>query len=265
MPRFSDEQKKAASKNKLRIERLAAATVPAAGAAVLIPGFGPLVSVGVGVIGFAIFWRAGRQERIIIDPARDDFSLPTEPEPPRFDTAVFGDSRLAGAVADFVRVTDELAALFEAVVVAVERASGAEQAGDHSMMEARTVEALTFAEQASAQLFWSSDYARAIAEALSDFAEFQLPTLPADLPVPLGQVLSEEIVEQAERIGVPRDFLYSAEIKTLPDAPIRDLIEVLGDTAEADAEYAGTIRDAISAETFIEGVEGLEGMGREPA
>lgn len=228
MPRFTQEQKDAAFRNQERALNVVGAAGIAAAAAPLIPVAGIFVAIGVATVGAAIAWRGSRQGRIVRDPERDDFHIETTLEPARFNIDGFGGSGVEVAAADFVRVSDELARLFEAIVVAVERAAGAEQAAEPGFVQARAAEALAFAERASGQLYSSSDHARALAETLQEYADVDFP--PSAPPSP-------------------------------GDKPVQQLIDALVELGEADAEYAGAIQEALRAGSFL---EGLEGMGNEP-
>jgi hypothetical protein len=168
MPRFSQDQKDAARRNETWATNTGHAALALAAVTQVVPVAGIPAGPLLALVGAVALWRAKSQDRIAADPPRDDYYAETTLEPAWMSTEHFGDSEIQAAGAAFARVTDDLARLFEAVVVAVERAEGAERAGDFASMQVRTAEALAFAKSAADQLRWSSRYAAALAQAVRD-------------------------------------------------------------------------------------------------
>ena len=73
------------------------------------------------------------------------------------DTIVLGPTRVEAAAAELMRVIDETTRAFDAMILALERASGAERASESALAEARSTEAFDFAQQASNGLAASSE------------------------------------------------------------------------------------------------------------
>lgn len=217
MPRPSQAAKDAAFRNQNRASGVAVAAGPAVGAAALIPGAGPFVALGIAAVGAAFGIRAIIQGRIVHDPPRDDYTVATTMPPPRFDTSVLGQSDLERSAAELIRVNDETTRAFEAMIVALERASGAELANDAAMTDARVAEAVDFALRASEGLQQSSERTGPFRSALDEIRPDALTAL--------------------DEVGIPREYLPRAEPQPSAD-PIADLSDSLGQSAESDYEFA---------------------------
>jgi hypothetical protein len=219
VPRLTQDQKEAAFHSQQQATGAAVTAGAVAAGTALIPGFGLFISAGVGMIGAALSFRALRQGKLHHDPPRSDFRSETTLEPPAFNPDALGD--LPIDVAPFVRVTDELARIFGAMDVAIERASGAELENDAEMAQARSAEVLAFADRASARLIDSSELTGPLRAALRERA--------SGLPLP------------------PFAFFEP----TSRD-PVDQLIRALGLVAEADSEYAVRIRADLQQGVLLE-------------
>jgi hypothetical protein len=231
MSRPSQATKDAAFENQNQASVVAIATAPAAGLVALIPVAGPFVVVGILAVGAGYGLRALRQGRIVHDPPRHDFSVPTTLPPPMVAMKVFSDTALDAPASGLVRATDETARAFEAMVLALERASGAEIAGDGAMEEARLGEAFEFAQLASDGLLASSEFAGPFRDALEEFRD------------PAFAVL--------EALGLPRDHLRTI-VEVASDDPVTDLSLAVGRAAESDYGLAEYLRGAIADRSLIQ-------------
>lgn len=189
MPRPTKRQKDAAFNQQQATSAVAIGAGTAAVGLAFIPVAGLFVAAGAVVVGGALSLRALHLGRIAHDPPRDDYGLRTTVEPALLDTAGLGESDAERAAAEFAGVVEEEARILDALVVARERASGAELANDAAMVEARTAEVLDFANQASERFVTSSELADRLSEALNQFSE--APGPPLDLPTTLERALPD--------------------------------------------------------------------------
>jgi hypothetical protein len=249
MPRPTKRQKDAAFNQQQATSAAAIAAGTAAVGVAFIPLAGPFVAAGAALVGGALSLRALHLGRLAHDPPRDDYRLPTAVSSSALDTAGLGESDVERAEAEFANVVDEEARIVDALVVALERAWGAELANDATMVEARTAEALDFANQASERFVTSSELAHRLSEALNQFSESPAP--PLDLPTSLERALPDEVVTQVESRGIPFDYINTL-IEVIPERPVAELIRRLETLAEADLDYARFLRTSLSEGAFLE-------------
>jgi hypothetical protein len=249
MPRPTKRQKDAAFNQQQATSAAAIGAGTAAVGLAFIPVAGPFVAAGAVVVGGALSLRALHLGRLAHDPPRDDYRLPTTVSSSALDTAGLGESDVERAEAEFANVVDEEARIVDALVVALERASGAELANDATMVEARTAEALDFAHQASERFMTSSELAHHLSEALNQFSESPAP--PLDLPTTLERALPDEVATQVESRGIPFDYMNTL-IEVIPERPVAELIHELETLAEADLDYARFLSASLSEEAFLE-------------
>ncbi len=249
MTELSAEQKATASENQDRANYAALAAAPAAAGALFIPIAGPFVALGIVTIGSAIGAVGVHQGKLARDPPRDDFDIETTLGPHLFDPTLLGTSRFEVNAAEFVRIEDQIARLSDAFVRALERASGAELAGDRVMFEQREAEALRFAERLGSQLEVSAEKTGLVRADLARFSG--VPFTPPPLPTTLAGVLEDELVNRLEQSGVPHGYL-ATEIESMPDDPVGQFADALAAMAEANYASALGIRDALRDGTLIE-------------
>jgi hypothetical protein len=249
MPRPTKRQKDAAFNQQQTTQAAAIGATTAAVGLAFIPVAGVFVAAGVAIVGGALSLRALHLGRLAHDPPRDDYRLPTTVASGALDTAGLGESDVERAAAEFASSVDEEAQIVDALVVALERASGAELANDATMVVARTEEALDFANQASERFVTSSQLAHRFSEALNQFSESPAP--PLDLPTTLERALPDEVVTQVESRGVPFDYMKTL-IEVIPERPVAELIRELETLAEADLDYARFLSASLSEGAFLE-------------
>lgn len=231
MPRVSEAAKDAAFNNQNRASAVVIAAGPAGAAAALIPVAGPFVAAGIGLVAAGFGWRALGQGKIVRDPPRDDYDVLTSLPPPVIDTTVRGDTALELAAADLARATDETMRAFEAMTVALERASGAELAGDSDMEAHRTQEVFKFAQLASGGLMASSELVGPFRGALEGS--------------------HADILGALEAAGLPRDHFRFSET-LMSDDPVDELSSRLGQAAESDYEFSQFLRSAVAERSLLQ-------------
>ena len=103
----------------------------------------------VGGVAAALSIRGTLLGKVVRDPPRDDFRQQTEPAESRLDLDPLRESPFGEPAIGLIAAVDETNRLLDAMVTALERASGAELANDLDAAEARLGEAYRFAESAS--------------------------------------------------------------------------------------------------------------------
>jgi len=247
-------QKEAAARTEDKVDAAAKASIPASACATLIPGAGLFVAAGIALVGGGLSFWARKLHKLGVDPPRDDFDQETIIGPPVLRPRVLGGTSVEEAAVEFVRTEDELARILEAMITAIERASGAELENRTAMAEARTAEVLTFADMLSSRLVESGGATDALRQALQEYAgPIEFPDSPGQLNLFLG----EDITAQLEEMGVDRQDLV-AMIKIIPDDPIGYLDTTLADASEADREFGLGLKAALLEETLLEPEAGMD-------
>lgn len=239
-----------------------------------IPVAGPFAAAGFGAVGAVLSIRGIRLGKVVRDPPRDDFRHETEPVVSRLDLDPLRESPLGEPVIVLVAAVDETNRLLDAMVTAVERASGAEIAGDREAAEARLSEAYRFAEALSVGFRTSSAGAGQLAEAMMPYQDVRVPN---DTPLrrmvrqvrrqlsrsTLASELPSDILQALEQMGFTRDELQ-IPLHVAEDAfPIRRLVSDLEDLAEVDSLYGRYLADAASAAQAFEQEQVYEDAGAE--
>lgn len=249
MAKLPKELKDKAARSESKATNVAIASGPAGALGSLIPGAAPFVLVGAALIGAAAALRAKKQHQLVIDPPRDDFDQETTIGPPTLSPHVLEDTAVEHAAVDFARTQEEMARIIEAMVTAIERASGAELANDAAMLEARTNEVADFAGLLSNLLDASSSVTGSLREALDPYSgPARINEIP---PTNLAVALGDDLVAQLESMGIPRDDL-TAPIEEVPEDPVGSLSVALGEAAEADYEFSVGLRHALEEGTLLE-------------
>jgi hypothetical protein len=240
-------QKDAAERSQDKAQTGAELSGAASFGVAFIPGPGPFIGGGILIFGLVLGRRARKQAKIVKDPPRDDYDQTTVLRPLVFSPRALGDSTVEEVAVRAAGIQDRLAQIIDAMVIAIERASGAELAGKFAMAEARTAEALHFAEMLSSRLLASSE---AIGELHNALAEYSGPVkVPGSMR--LSRALGDDVTAQLEAMGVSSDDL-AMSIETLPDDPVGDFGSAIAETAEADYAFATVIQRALSDGTLLE-------------
>jgi len=248
VPRPSQHAKDAAYRSQNKAAAVAAAAGGAAGGAALIPIVGPFVAAGIGAVGAVFGFRAIIQGKVVHDPPRGDYFVPTALEPPVFGPGVLGDSPVERTGAELVAVNDEAARALAAMVIAVERASGAELAGDTTAATTRVNEAFEFAQIASRGLVTSSELNYPFMQALAE--------IPGEVASPqphrsLASQLPQPTLTKLRAAGVPDRYLQ-ANVRASKRDPITALTDALSQSAEADYEFGQYVERAVNDNTLLE-------------
>ena len=191
---------------------------------------GPFIAAGIAAVGAAFGFRAIKLGKVVRDPPRDDYSTPTPLSDPPIDMTTVGDSPVESAAAALVESVDTCNRALEAMMLALERASGAELAGDAEMLEARVAEVFEFARLTKDSLWASSELAGPFRTALDE--------LRVDILAPLDEA------------GVPRGYLRPTG-ESISDDPVADLDMAMGLMAESDYEFAQFLEDAVADQSLI--------------
>ena len=252
MARLTEAKKNAISKSADKVTLAGIAAQPAAYFAVLIPGAGPFVAGGLVLAGAALGIRALWQNKLARDPPRDDFDQETTLGPSTLSPRVIGDTDFERAAVDFVRIEDEIARIIEAMVTALERASGAELAGQSAMAEAREAEVLQFGEMLASRLAASGDVTADVRGSLKQtINEHPSPRELEDFPPTLATSLGEELASQLESMGISGRDLQGLTGPVAQD-PIEYLDEALAELAEGDQELRLNLRAWLLDGTLLE-------------
>jgi hypothetical protein len=124
MPRLSQPTKDGAFENQNQATAVTIAATAAAGLTALIPVAGPFVAAAIGLVGAGFGWRALKQGKMVHDPPRDDYQIPTTLSPPLIEAGDPGDTALDTSAAELARATDRAMRALDAMMLALERASG---------------------------------------------------------------------------------------------------------------------------------------------
>jgi hypothetical protein len=247
MPRPSQDAKDAAYRSQNKAAAVAATAGGAAGGAALIPIVGPFIAAGIGAVGAAFGFRAIVQGKVVHDPPRADYFVPTALDPPVFGPGILGDSPVERIGAELVAVNDEAARALAAMVIAVERASGADLAGD-TVAAARVNEAFEFAQIASRGLVTSSELSGPFVRALAE--------IPGEVASPqprrsLASQLPQSTLTALRATGVSDKYLRGP-VRVYKRDPISALTDALNQSAEIDYEFGQYVERAVSDKTLLE-------------
>jgi hypothetical protein len=242
-----------------------------------IPGAGLFIAAAAGVAGAGLAALATKQNQVAHDPPRDDFFTSTEVAPSTLNLEALGGSPIREPAIALARSADEAARLLDAMITAVERASGAEIAGDANAYGAQLAQAYGFLEHAGDSHAEGALEARRLAGELAPFEGLErtgrtplwhlvrrrlgLSTLANELP--------QTIVEELQRMGFSERDLHTRFRMTSEQYPVRALVRDLYALAEANdayAEYARRSvpeRNAFEADAQLGGAAGT-GSGAPP-
>jgi hypothetical protein len=252
MARLTKAKKNAISKSADKVTLAGIATQPAAYFAVLIPGAGPFVAGGLVLAGTALGIRALWQSKLARDPPRDDFDQETTLGPPTLAPRVIGGTDFERVAVEFAYIEDEIARIIEAMVTALERASGAEGAGKSAMAEARSAEVLQFGEMLTSRLVASGKVTADLRASLKQtINEHPFPNELEDFPPTLATSLGEDLAAQLKSMGIPGSSLQGLTGPVAED-PIEYLDEVLGELAEGDQEFCLSLQESLLDGTLLE-------------
>jgi hypothetical protein len=199
----------------------------------------PPVGVGVGVAFAAWVAALGRHivvaQRVVRDPPDADFRSSTRASPIQFHL----DSLLGeGFGAAHVPALDALLRtnnFGSAMVRGLERSQGAGLAGEKGFEDERFSEATNFAAQLAEVLGVFADSTSGVIEAVRS-----LPVIPEALPRGgrLMDLLSDEVLAELYRIGVPRGDLNVPVMERVNEDPRELFARGLRELAEVDRRYA---------------------------
>lgn len=227
----SQAAKDAAFRNQNQALGVATASAPTIAFSALIPVAGPFIAAGVAAVGAAFGFRAIKLGKVVRDPPREDYSTPTTIAESTIDAAIVGGTPLEYAAADLIDAVDRSGRAFDAMMLALERSSGAELAGDAEVRKARIAEVYEFAQLASESLSVSADLAGPFRGAVDQ--------------------LHVEILDRLDESGVPRRYLEPTDV-AIADDPIAGFDLAIGSVAEGDYEFARYLNTAIADGSLIE-------------
>jgi hypothetical protein len=254
MPRFSRRQKDAAAANHDTALRIAAFSGFFTVAAAAIPGVGPLLALAPAAAGAAYTSRAIAQGKIVRDPPDPDFRSPVRLGSVELNLGQLGSTPFESTVGALALSNERAAALARAVVRSLERAMGAEQAGEEGYVRSHLYECEVYAERFAAELSMTSDLAVAARETLAE--------LPSLGPVVRGSglvlqnLLPDETLAGLYRMGVRRSYVSEPLQAPAVDGHLfeGDAKEgwgrLLSQAGEADADYAAEVRRQLETGTF---------------
>lgn len=220
---------------------------------VVFPPFAPFVfPLGICVVALVGDMKEESAGRKANDPLRDDYWAETTVEVPELGPLFDGDTPFELAVSDLLLVASEATAYEQAMVIADERAQGAQDAGDDAAATARLAEAMDFGRRAAELDALLQQGADRLAEILEEQdalrQQVAIPRPERSSRGTLAGTLSGEVLGRVEAAGLDRRRLdmeielpASIENDTgLPIAsdPIGSLAAALREAGQASQEYA---------------------------
>lgn len=164
-----------------------------------------------------------------------------------FGSSALGDSPIERAAAALIDASDETTRALAAMIVAIERASGAEIASNDEALAARLGETREFAQLASRGLMATSDLSQRFAAALDD--------IPDVAPTPSGSTLAIGLPESTLAIlraaGVTDEYLETPLEASGFDS-VRELASALDQASESDYEFSRYLDRAVADDTLLE-------------
>lgn len=162
MPQLSDEARARAAREQRSwrwVKRIAPIVISgsALGAGIVLtvggvvfPPFAPFVfPLGIGVVALVGDMKEEAAGRKAQDPPRDDYWAETTVEVPELAALFDGNHPFELAVSYLLQIASEATAYERAMVIADERAEGAQDAGDDAAAKARLREAMDFGQKAA--------------------------------------------------------------------------------------------------------------------
>lgn len=204
-----------------------------------------VVAIGTAAVGALSGILANRLQRFADDPPRDDYFDETKVEASTLNTSRPGDSPVAVATSGLLVATDRTVRDFDALILALERASGAEENGSIAMEQARVAEVLEFATDAGQSLVESGTLTARYRDALGEYRGRSYEVEPVDdLPT---------VIDAVRTMGIPLEPGDLAAVgAAATDDPLGPLIDVLAEAAESDYEFGSYLTTAASNGTLIE-------------
>jgi hypothetical protein len=252
MPRFSPQQKSAAAANLDTAQRIATFSGFFTVAVAAIPGPGPLLALAPAAVGAAYGSRAIAQGKIVRDPPDPDFRSPARLGPVELNLDLVGDSPFESAVGELALSNERAAAAARALVRSLERAMGAEEAGEKEYVRERLGDCDEYARRFAAELSNTAELAFAARGTVRELPPLGSPVRGDSLV--LERLLPPETLAGLYRMGVRRSYV-AEPLKVVDDhVPPGDVregwSELLAASGEADAAYAAAVHRQLQAETL---------------
>jgi hypothetical protein len=204
-------------------------------------------------VSFVFDSRVESCEALADDPPKADYQEPSQVREPTLQLSALSDP-LGEAAIPLISAVDASARLIEAMVVAIERAQGAELANDWSAAALRANEAYSWAAQASAQFIASSEATPAFTDALNEYRPatnehpFRLRALAAARPARLLPISDLEVM------GFQRTLSPALlPLNVNAAQPVPDLITALLDSAANDRDYGQFLQGSVEQRLLLEG------------
>lgn len=254
MPSFSRQQKDAAAANQDTALRIAAFSGFFTAAVAAIPGPGPLLALAPAAVGAAYGSRAIAQGKIVRDPADPDFRSAARLGAVELSLEPLGPSPFESSLGELAFSNERASASARALVRSLERAMGAEQAGEKEYVGARLHDAEKYARRFAAELASTAELAFAARDSVDE-----LPPLGPAVrghSLILEELLPAETLAGLYRMGVRHSYVAEAlEPPVGDERPYEGDVrygwsEALSAAGEADATYAADIQEQLQAETL---------------
>ncbi len=266
MRSFSQEQKDAAAGSQDRAGYAVAASGPLVAGVAFVPVAGPFLALAGAAVGAAIAIRAIQQGRVVRDPPDPNFREPVRVAEPRLDLSRLREGQFPLRAAAFARANEKAGSVCGAMVRSLERAMGAEMAGEADYAANRLGEASELADELAQLLELCVELNPPLREALLDLEGVE-PVVWAE-SVKLGDVVPESVLAELYRAGIPRPYVFSRRSRarvieaggSLED-PVGTLVGQLHELEEGDRLYAEAIRCQREAGSLFVDGEGMSAGG----
>jgi hypothetical protein len=266
MRRFSAEQKEAAAESQDRANLATIASGPVVAAIALVPVAGPFLAVAGAAVTAALGMRAYSQSRIVRDPPDPNFHRPVRVVERHLDLSRLGEDPFQTRAAAFAQVNEEVGSTCRAMVGSLERAMGAEEAGELGYADSRLREAGEHAAGLVQRLELAAELNAPLREALS---ELEVEPLIWEEPLRLGDLLPAEALAELYHAGIPRRLVFDSRSSvpvverggSLAD-PVGTFVEMLWQLENGDRVYAeATARQLEEGGFIVEEEEEMPGGG----
>lgn len=229
-----------------------------------VPVAGPFLAGAAIAVGFALGARAIKQGRIVRDPPDPNFRKTVRAPGPRLDLSRLSEGPFQARAVDFARVNEKAGSICGGMVSSLERAMGAEMAGEDGYAAIRLREAGQFAEQLAQSLELSAELSGPLREALLGLERVEPPG--REEQVRLGDALPAAALVELYRAGIPRGYVFGDRGLIEAGGPGSDPIEAFADALagleDGDRLHAETLRRQLEeGSLFVEEEEEMPGGG----
>lgn len=246
MPPLTKENKDEAFKAQEKASRCAGTlgllgVIAGGGVSLAVPPAGLGVAVACAAFAYAMQDHGIKLGRVVHDPPDESYRTSVRVRSTRIDLALLSDDVVSSAartpLQSILRASDLLAAM----VRAVERAQGAEQAEAGRYMTERIEQAESFGSLAAEQLEIVSGSLPLFIDSLQELFPAGISTETVNRPKWLRDALHDEVLGPLYKMGVPLTGLEVDIGLSMPDVR-RQASTQLGEVAKASSRYAELLR-----------------------